>query len=170
MVIHLSMDPRCAWLTAQSAKYHALCLNLVEKHLAEVCAQFDLKGSLCAGDYDFLSIVAGTADGNVSMAEIARRLEINPSSATRRARRLLACQLVSKSVDTSDERRYPLALTPLGRAFFTEMDNRLLAATQTMYATVTQDEMDKVFSFTEKCIENLQRMLDGELNISSQDA
>ncbi len=158
----MPMDPRCAWLTAKSAKYHALSVKLVEKLLVEVCRKYDLAVSLCVGDFDFLSIVAGAEDGDVSMAQIAKRLEINPSSATRRARHLLACELVSKTADAADERRYLITLTDSGRAFFTEMDALLLKATEAMYSTVTQDEMNSVFSFTEKCIENLQRILDGQ--------
>ena len=157
----MARDPRCEWLNEKSAKYQALCVRVVEKHLTRCCREHGV-APLCMGDYQFLWVVANAKSPDVSMAQIARELGVNPSSATRRNRRLLECGLVINLPDEKDERRYNIALTQTGRAFFDEMDATLLAATQRMYSTVTQEELSAVFRFTEKCIENLQLMLDEE--------
>jgi len=156
----MSRDPRCEWLIEKNAKYHALAAKVIEKRLEQMCKAHALSDTLCLGDYEFLSVVAGAKTKDVSMAQIARQLGVNPSSATRRNRRLLACGLVSKTTDVSDERRYQIALTDDGRAFWEEMDRAIFDITQIMYSTITDEEMKAVFSFTEKCIENLQKILD----------
>lgn len=156
----MSRDPRCEWLIEKNAKYNALAAKVIEKRLTRMCEKHALGDVLCLGDYEFLSAVANAKTPDVSMAQIARELGVNPSSATRRNRRLLECGLVSKTTDATDERRYQIALTDAGRAFWEEMDKTIFDVTQVIYSTVTDEEMKAVFSFTEKCIENLQKVLD----------
>lgn len=156
----MSRDPRCEWLIEKNVRYHALAGKVIEKRLAQACQKHALSDTLCVGDFEFLSAVANAKTEDVSMAQIARLLGINPSSATRRNRRLLACGLVSKTSDAADERRYQIALTEEGRAFYAEMDREVFAITQAIYSTVTDAEMNAVYAFTEKCIQNLQRLLD----------
>lgn len=156
----MSRDPRCEWLIEKNAKYHALAAKVIEKRLAQMCEAHALSDTLCLGDYEFLSVVATAKTKDVSMAQVARALGVNPSSATRRNRRLLECGLVSKTTDAADERRYQIALTDAGRAFWEEMDREIFNITQDIYSTVTDAEMNAVYAFTEKCIENLQRLLD----------
>ncbi|MBR2943404.1 MAG: MarR family transcriptional regulator [Clostridia bacterium] len=156
----MSRDPRCEWLIEKSVRYHALSGKVIEKRLAQMCQKHGLADTLCLGDYEFLAAVANAKTENVNMAQIARLLGVNPSSATRRNRRLLDCGLVSKTSDAADERRYQIALTDEGRAFYAEMDQVIFDVTQVMYSTVTAEEMNAVYAFTEKCIENLQKILD----------
>lgn len=156
----MSRDPRCEWLIEKNAKYHALAGKVIEKRLEQMCERYGLAEELCLGDYEFLSVVACAKTKDVSMAQVARALGVNPSSATRRNRRLLECGLVSKTSDVSDERRYQIALTDAGAKFWEEMDAAMSEITQRIYSTITQEEMNAVFSFTEKCIENLQGLLD----------
>ena len=156
----MSRDPRCEWLIEKNAKYHALAAKVIEKRLVQMCEKHALRDTLCLGDYEFLSVVATAKKQDVSMAQVARALGVNPSSATRRNRRLLECGLVSKTSDAADERRYQIALTQEGRAFWDEMDRAIFEVTQVMYSTVTDEEMNAVYAFTEKCIENLQKLLD----------
>lgn len=156
----MSRDPRCEWLIEKSVRYRALSGKVIEKRLAQMCAKHALPDTLCMGDYEFLAAVANAKTENVNMAQIARLLGVNPSSATRRNRRLLDCGLVSKTSDAADERRYQIALTDEGRTFYEEMDKAIFDVTQVMYSTVTEEEMNAVYSFTEKCIENLQKILD----------
>ena len=156
----MSRDPRCEWLIEKSVRYHALSGKVIEKRLAQMCQKHGLSDMLCLGDYEFLAAVANAKTDNVNMAQIARLLGVNPSSATRRNRRLLDCGLVSKTSDAADERRYQIALTDEGRIFYEEMDRAIFDVTQVMYSTVTEAEMNAVYAFTEKCIENLQKILD----------
>ena len=156
----MARDPRCEWLIEKNAKYHALSAKVIEKRLAQQCVAHALSDTLCLGDFEFLAAVATATTPDVSMAQIARLLGVNPSSATRRNRRLLECGLVSKTSDAADERRYQITLTDAGRAFYDEMDRIIFEITQVMYSAVTDEEMKAVFSFTEKCIESMQRMLD----------
>lgn len=156
----MSLDPRCQWLIEKYAKYRSLSDRVLEKRITRMCKKHQLGDTLCLGDFEFLAAVANADTPDVSMAQVARLLEINPSSATRRNRRLLSCGLVSKTSDAADERRYQIALTPAGRLFFDEMDKEIYDITQIIYSTVTDEEMNAVFSFTEKCIENIQTLLE----------
>ena len=152
-------EPRCQRLIEQTSRYRALSLRLVEKELAEVCQHQNVEVSLCVGDFDFLVVIENEPRSMISMAEAAKALGINPSSATRRVRRLLECGLITKTVDQADDRRYWIALTEAGIRLMKELDDCLLAATREMYAMVTDEEMEMVFSFMDKCIEGLQRVL-----------
>lgn len=156
----MARDPRCEWLIEKNAKYHALSAKVIEKRLVRMCEKYALGDTLCLGDYEFLSVVANAKTPDVSMAQIARELGVNPSSATRRNRRLMECGLVSRTTDASDERRYQIELTDMGRAFTADMDQYIFQVSQTVYSTITEEEMNAVFAFTEKCIENLQKVLD----------
>ena len=157
----MARDPRCEWLNEKSAKYRALSERVIEKLLLSCCRAHGV-APLCVSDFRFLWAVANAKEQDVSMARIARVLGVNPSSATRRNRRLLECALVTNVQDEKDERRYNIALTQAGRAFYEDMDATLLEATRRMYSTVTEEEMNAVFRFTEKCIENLELMLEDE--------
>lgn len=152
-------DSRCERMIAQTAKYRALSVKLIERMLDVVCYGQKIHTALCSGDYDFLMVVREAAGGDISMAQVARQLEINPSSTTRRARRLLECGLISKTLDASDDRRYQIALTEKGDRFMEEMEVRMREVTHEMYAQVTEDEMTKVLSFMDKCIEGMQQAL-----------
>lgn len=154
----MSTDPRCKWLCEKNAKYRALSARMIEKKLEQVCSEEGVDPALCLGDFQFLSAVAN-ADA-VTMAEIARMLGVNPSSATRRNRRLLECGLVSNCVDAKDERRYSIELTEKGRRFYSRMDAAMQDVVRRIFSTITEEEMDAVYAFTEKCLQNLQHMLD----------
>ena len=156
----MSIDPRCEFLIEKTAKYHALTAKIIEKRLEQMCRKHGLKDTLCLGDYEFLCVVANARTPDVSMAQVARQLGVNPSSATRRNRRLLECGLVSKTSAAADERRYQIALTEDGRTFWEEMDKTLYDMTQVVYSTITEEEMNAVYAFTEKCVANLQKILD----------
>jgi DNA-binding MarR family transcriptional regulator len=156
----VSRDPRCEWLIEKSVRYHALSGKVIEKRLAQMCQKHGLSDMLCLGDYEFLAAVANAKTDNVNMAQIARLLAVNPSSATRRTRRLMDCGLVSKTSDSADERRYQIALTEKGHAFWAEMEERLQAMMQEICDPVTQEEMQTVIAFTDQCIDSLQKILD----------
>ena len=158
--VRMPRDPRCEWLIEKNTKYHTLAAKVIEKNLVRICEKHGLGEELCPGDYEFLASLANAREDDVSMAQIARQLGVNPSSATRRTRRLMECGLVTKTSDAADERRYQLALTDAGRAFCAEMDDVIFGVTQAIYTGVSDAEMQAVFSFTEKCIANLQRILD----------
>lgn len=156
----MARDPRCEWLTEKLVRYRALSTKVFEKQLDEVCCAHGLTDKLCLGDYQFLAAVANAKTKDVSMAQIARHLGVNPSSATRRNQRLLECGFVTKTSDAADERRYQIALTEEGKAFLEDMDRAVFECTQLMYSTITEEELAAVYSFTDKCNDNLQKILD----------
>lgn len=155
-------DPKSEWLTERYAIYRALSDRVMDRCLEAMRRKHGIKAALCLGDFEFLAAVANAPEQDASMAQIARLLGVNPSSATRRNRRLLGYGLVENCVDERDERRYKIALTPRGRAFWTDVDRALLEASRAMYSSVTEEEMDCVYAVTEKCIANLQRILEEE--------
>ena len=156
----MHQDPRCIWLNEKSARYRALSARVIDKQLARICCEHGMETPICLGDFQFLSAVAEAKTQDVSMAQIAKLLGVNPSSATRRNRRLLECGLVSNQADARDERRYMIALTEKGRGFYADMDDAMRSVVRRMYSTITEEEMNAVFTFTEKCLANLQDMLD----------
>ena len=158
----MRMDPRCKQLNDQSEQSHLLYRQLTETFLARECRTREFPESLCVGDYVFLNAVGETAEGCATMAEVARLLGINPSTATRQVNRLLADGLVTKSVAPHDDRRYEIRLTSSGRALLERMEDRLYTAIKSAYDNVSEEELQTVFRFMEKYNANLARLLEGE--------
>lgn len=158
-VVQVAIDPRCQWMTEKRAKYQMLASKALDKCLDKVCREQNIP-SLCLGDYECLAAVAEQEGGDISMAEISRKLGVNPSSVTRRNRRLLECGLVRMQADETDERRYRIEATEAGCAFYARMQELVQVITSRVYTGVTQEEVRAVFSFTEKCISNMQAFLD----------
>lgn len=156
----MTRDPRCEWLNEKLVRYRALSTRVLEKQLEKVCEAHGVSEKLCMGDYQFLAAVANAKEPNISMAQVARQLGVNPSSATRRNQRLLECGFVSKTSDAADERRYQIALTQQGRAFYEEMHTAIFGCIQAMFSTITEEEFEAVYAFTDKCNDNLQKILD----------
>ena len=156
----MQRDLRCEWLIEKSVRYNALYTRVMEKCICYISKKYGMKETLCVGDFEFLAAVANARTEDVNMAQIARLLAVNPSSATRRTRRLMDCDLVSKMSDSADERRYQIALTEKGHAFWAEMEEHLQAMMQEICDPVTQEEMQTVIAFTDQCIDSLQKILD----------
>ena len=93
---------------------------------------------------------------------LSKRLNINPSTATRRVNRLLTDDLVTKSIAPGDERRYDLRLTDKGARFLDQMDEWVYQTIQKTYEPVTDEELRVVYQYMEKCISQLQRLGAGE--------
>ena len=151
-------DPRCIWLNEKSARYRALSARVIEKQLARICCEHGMETPICLGDFQFLSAVAEAKTQDVSMAQIAKLLGVNPSSATRRNRRLLECGLVSNQADARDERRYMIALTEKGRGFYADMDDAMRSVVRRMYSTITEEEMNTFSRMLEKLTANARKL------------
>ena len=152
------MDPRCKRLNELNDYYHVLFRDLAEKYLTEICAEEKYEEPLCMGDYLLLNTVSESSDGTSHMAEISKKLNINPSTATRRVNRLQTNGLVSKSAAPGDDRRYDLRLTDCGRELISKMDKRIYEAVCFVYQAVSDDEKDHVYHFLEKCIDQLKKL------------
>ena len=149
-------DPRCERLGQLSAELSRLQLRLREKFLAQECMALSLPESLCHGDYLFLNEVSEA--GCAVMAEIAKRLEINPSTATRRVSRMLVCGLVTKQTSCEDERRFEICLTDKGRELLERMDQHRLEASRRVYEGITEREMQAVYDCLEREITALKKL------------
>ena len=158
----MRVDPRCRRLNELNDQYHALFRDLVERNLAKQCREYHLQEPLCTGDYLLLVEVGESGDSPASMAAISKRLNINPSTATRRVNRLLTDDLVTKSIAPGDERRYDLRLTDKGARFLDQMDEWVYQTIQKTYEPVTDEELRVVYQYMEKCISQLQRLGAGE--------
>ena len=154
----MRVDPRCKRSNELSARYHHLFRQVLERQLAQQCRQYALREPLCLGDYAFLYTV-GDTDGCVSMAEVAKKLHVNPSTATRRANRLLTDGLITKSASPTDDRRYEIRLTDVGRALCASMDDFQFGIVQDAYQGVTDEQMQAVYQVMETLIKNLQNMM-----------
>ena len=156
----MRIDPRCKRVNELSDQYHQLFRQVAERYLSEECAKAGVE-SLCLGDCSFLFTVGEEPSGMISMADAAKKLEINPSTATRQVNRLLLSGLVTKSPSHGDERRYDVRLTEKGAALLERMDERLYEAVQKTYADVSEEEMQTVYGYLEKCIGQLNRLVQG---------
>ena len=156
----MRMDPRCRRLHELSAQSQQLFRQLVERFLMEECEERRFGEPFAFGDYAFLACVGEKTEA--TMAEIARILGINPSTATRQVNRLLANRLITKSVAPNDDRRYDLRLTPSGRMLLDDMEGRIYKAVQEAYQDVSEDELDVVYGYLEKYNRNLSRLIEGQ--------
>lgn len=154
------MDPRCAIIAEKCERYGSLVTSVTEGVIARVLREEGAPYTLCITDYKILSAVAAAMDSTVSMTEIARQLCLHPSSATRRVRHLAECGLVIKEQDENDDRRYFLSLTGEGVRLLGCIDSALLAGTERMYAAITDEELQAVSSFMDKCVGYLSDALD----------
>ena len=154
------MDPRCKRLNELSDQYHMMFRQLAERYLDQLCTECQLREALCIGDYLLLYKVGECGDEPANMAAISKELNINPSTATRRVNRLLNDGLVTKSSAPDDDRRYDLRLTHLGAGFLGQMNERLHKAVGMTYEPVTDREMQTVYRFMEKCIDQLEKLLE----------
>ena len=67
--------------------------------------------------------------------------------------------LITKTQDETDDRRYFVALTPEGEALTARLDAEMLAMTKRMYTSVSDEEMQTVYAFMDKCVSSLASML-----------
>ena len=155
----MQMDPRCKRLNALSDQYHQLFRHMAEKYLEQACLERKYKEKLCLGDFLLLYEVGEGGNKAVSMADISRKLSINPSTATRRVNRLLADGMITKEGARFDERRYDLYLTREGRELLEHMERLLYEMVQFVYQPVSEDEMQTVYRYMEKCIGQLKLLI-----------
>lgn len=158
----MKMDPRCKRLNELSDRYHLLFRQLAERYLEQQCREAQYPEALCFGDFCLLYQVGEGGDHPVHMAEISRKLNINPSTATRRVNRLLKNGLVTKSSAPDDDRCYDLRVTQAGHVLLQRMEDRLYDIVQATYAEVTDAELQIVYGYLEKCINALARLEDAE--------
>ena len=156
----MRIDPRCKRVNELSDQYHQLFRQVAERYLSEEGAKAGVE-SLCLGDYSFLFTIGEEPSGMISMADAAKKLGINPSTATRQVNRLFMSGLVTKSPSRGDERRYDVRLTEKGAALLERMDERLYEAVQKTYVDVSEEEMQTVYGYLEKCIGQLNRLVQG---------
>ena len=156
----MRMDPRCKHLNELTDRYHLLLRQLAERYLERICKETEYPEPMCYGDYLLLYEVGANDCKVAHMADISKHLNINPSTATRRVNRLLANDLVTKTVAPNDDRCYDLGLTENGQKLLDKMDDLLYAAVQHVYEPVTDEEMQTVYHYLEKCIGQLNELIE----------
>ena len=160
--VSIQTDPRCRKLNELTARYHQLFRQLGEKYILRLSRESGFGDDLTYSDFVFLSVVGDSDQDAVSMASVSRKLGINPSTATRRVTKLLANGLITKSNAADDDRRYDIRLTDAGRSVVEKMSARLFSAVQQTYAQVTEEEMQTVYRYLDKCIAQLNALVDSD--------
>ena len=158
----MKIDPRCKRLNELNDRYHQLLRQVAEGLLKRHCRESSYPEELCMGDYMLLYQVGEGGEQPVHMAEISRRLSINPSTATRRVNRLLADGLVTKAITPDDDRCFDLRVTVSGRMLLDIMEDQLYDAIQKTYENVTEEELQTVYGFLDKCNSVLGRLAASE--------
>ena len=157
----MRIDTRCKHLNELNDRYHLLFRQVMERYLGKTCQESNYPEPLCVGDFQMLFYIGEGGEEGGHMAAISKKLNINPSTATRRVNRLLTDGLVTKSTAPDDDRRFDLRLTARGSALLDRMDELAYDTVQTVYEPVTDREMQTVYRFLEKCIGQLERLADG---------
>ncbi len=153
------VDARCKHLNDLSDRYHLLFGRLIDIYIQRLNKQFSPEEPLNAGDYALLLNVGEHLSGPISLAEAAKALSINPSTATRRANKLVKDGLISKANAPDDDRRYDLMITPTGSEVLSIMDRRLYEAVQKTYENVSEEDLNTVYRFMEECISQLDMLI-----------
>ena len=159
-VYGMRIDPRCKKLNELNDRYHMRFRQLAKQYLEDICGEAKYPEPLCYGDYLLLYEVGANGRKTAHMADISKSLGINPSTATRRVNRLLADGLVTKAAAPNDDRCYDLGMTEQGQALLDRMDEMLYAAVQYVYEPVTDEEMQTVYHYLEKCIGQLNKLIE----------
>ena len=151
----MQIDPRCKKLNELTDRYHQLFSQLGERYILQLSREHGLKDDLVFGDFAFLSAVEDGGPDPVSMANVSKKLGINPSTATRRVNKLLENGLVTKSNAADDDRRYDIRLTEAGSTLVRQMGDCLYTAVQKTYENVSEEELQTVYRYLNKCIDQL---------------
>ena len=151
----MQIDPRCKKLNELTDRYHQLFSQLGERYILQLSREHGLKDDLVFGDFAFLSAVEDGGPDPVSMANVSKKLGINPSTATRRVNKLLENGLVTKSNAADDDRRYDIRLTEAGSTLVRQMGDCLYTAVQKTYENVSEEEIQTVYRYLDKCIDQL---------------
>ena len=154
----MQLDPRCKKLNELTDRYHQLFSQLGEKYILQLGRESGVRDDLAYGDFAFLSVVDDSGQDAVSMAYVSRKLGINPSTATRRVNK--ADCLFAMGAD--DDRRYDIRLTDTGRSLVEKMNACLYTAVQKTYEHVTEEELQTVYGYLEKCIGELMGLVKKE--------
>ena len=133
--------------------FHALFEEITQGCLTRECQTFGLREPLCVGDYQFLALVEKR--GSLSMAQAAKELRINPSSATRQVNRLLHCGLITKSAVPDDDRKFSIQTTPLGTTFLNRLYVSLSEVSHALLGQVSDEDLQTVCDFLEARIKVL---------------
>ncbi len=92
----------------------------------------------------------------ITPAEIARRMEITPASATVSLKRMEAAGLITRTADENDRRVVHLAITPAGEA----LDDRCRAGkdrvAEAIFRDFTAEEMAVLDGFLDRMYDNLR--------------
>lgn len=158
----MRIDERCRRLNEMTGLYQHHFRQLTERYFIQECARMEIAEPLCLGDYSFLFLLYEQAGKNVSMAEISRRMNINPSTATRQAARLMTSGLISKSASSRNKHRFEIRLTEKGALLVDRMDQQLFDAVKTVYDGISTEEMQTVYGFLEKCNQRIRQLADSE--------
>ncbi len=159
-VYDMRVDPRCKHLSELTDQYHLLFRQLAEEHLEYLCGEAHYPEALCSGDFMVLYEVGSKEKKTARMADISKKLVINPSTATRRVNRLVANGLMTKTVSPNDDRCFDLSLTENGQALLDRMEELLYNDVQYVYAPIEEEELQTVYRYAEKCIGQLNELLE----------
>jgi len=82
------------------------------------------------------------SERGIGLAELARRLGINPAAVTRQVQELEAGHLVKRRADARDGRRSYVTLSPKGRRLFEEIHQRTHELERSLSSALGTEEMD----------------------------
>ena len=103
--------------------------------------------------YHFRVLVALSDDGQLSQAELGRRLAIDRSDVAAIAAELEQRELLARTRDDRDRRRNVVTITPAGEAALVRMDRAIAAAQTTLLAPLSSAEQRQLSELLGRLIE-----------------
>jgi len=95
------------------------------------------------------------ADGAMAMGELASRVRVPVSTATRIVDRMVERELVRRERPEDDRRTVLVALAPAGRRFYDEALAARVAGTERMLRSLTADEQEQLLRLYRKMSDGL---------------
>ena len=104
------------WLTPEQQRAWRVLVEVNARLRAHLDVELLSGHGIGFGDYEVLVFLSEAPDNRLRMSELAERLLLSPSGATRRLDGLVRRGLVERAVCPSDRRGTLAVLTPAGRA------------------------------------------------------
>ncbi len=109
----------------------------------------ELRGELGSVTVHQLEVLHGLAGGNVTMSQLAKRLDISESAATDLADRLVRRGLAERQSDLRDRRVVVLALSKEGRQIIGRIERQRRKMAESILGALSDDQLRELLSLIE---------------------
>ena len=138
----------------------ALALARTEGLLRKGAARFFRKFDLSQSQFNVLRLLHDEAPKGISQIEIARQLLVRGANTSVLVRRLEANELISREVDSNDERARVVRITAKGRRLLKRIEPSYSSKVHQLMEGLSYRELQQFISLLDLCHENIEEMED----------